>query len=91
MFPRFVKSLRRGLAWVESCPGSLRGTDANGHGASATPENISRCRHDRFPHPGPLPGGEGDLERALRDFHGNAVKASCGYMGTRAEVERSPV
>jgi hypothetical protein len=28
-----------------------RGKDlnANGHGVSATPENVSRCRHDRFP------------------------------------------
>jgi len=43
----------------------------NGHGVSATPENVSRCRHDRFPHPGPLPVGEGDRERATRDFHRN--------------------
>jgi hypothetical protein len=43
---------------------------ANGHGVSATPENVSRCRHDRFPHPGPLPEGEGDVGRAARDFHG---------------------
>jgi len=47
----------------------------NGHGVSATPENVSRCRHDRFPHPGPLPVGEGDLERAMRDFHGNVTAA----------------
>jgi hypothetical protein len=38
---------------------------ANGHGVSATPENVSRCRHDRFPHPGPLPEGEG-IRSALR-------------------------
>jgi hypothetical protein len=44
---------------------------SNGHGVSATPENISRCRHDRFPHPGPLPEGEGNAERTARDFHGN--------------------
>jgi flagellar basal-body rod protein FlgB len=25
--------------------------------------------HDRFPHPNPLPEGEGDGERAARDFH----------------------
>jgi hypothetical protein len=44
---------------------------ANGHGVSATPENVNRCRHDRFPHPGHLPEGEGDSERAARDLHGN--------------------
>jgi hypothetical protein len=44
---------------------------ANGHGVSATPENVSRCRHDRFPHPGLLPEGEGGSERAARGFHGN--------------------
>jgi hypothetical protein len=44
---------------------------ANGHGVSATPENTSRCRHDRFPHPGPLPEGEGDSERAAP--HGHAA------------------
>jgi hypothetical protein len=48
--------------------------DTNGHGVSATPENVSRYRHDRFPHPGPLPEGEGDSERAARDFHGNGEK-----------------
>jgi len=41
----------------------------NGHGASATPDNVSSCRHDGFPHPGPLPEGEGAFERASRDFH----------------------
>jgi hypothetical protein len=46
-------------------------TPANGHGVSATPENVSRCCHDRFPHPGLLPEGEGDSERAAHDFHGN--------------------
>jgi hypothetical protein len=45
-------------------------SDTNGHGVSATPENVSRCRHDRFPHP----EGEGDSERAARDFHGNGEK-----------------
>jgi hypothetical protein len=49
----------------------MRGFHDNGHGVSATPDNVSRCRHSRFPHPGPLPEGEGDLERASRDFHGN--------------------
>jgi peptidoglycan/xylan/chitin deacetylase (PgdA/CDA1 family) len=42
----------------------------NGHGVSATPYHVSRCRHDRFPHPDPLPEGKGDLDRAARDFHG---------------------
>jgi hypothetical protein len=50
----------------------------NGHGVSATPENVSRFRHDRFPHPGPLPEGEGDSERAARDFHGNADSIPAG-------------
>jgi CRISPR-associated protein Cas6 len=35
----------------------------------AAPNNVSRVRHDRFPHPGPLPEGEGVVERATRDFH----------------------
>jgi hypothetical protein len=38
-------------------------TAPNDHGACATPKNVSRVRHDRFPHPGPSP--EGELERAL--------------------------
>jgi hypothetical protein len=29
------------------------------------PENVNRCRHDRFRHPGPLPEGEG-IWSALR-------------------------
>jgi poly(hydroxyalkanoate) depolymerase family esterase len=41
----------------------------NDHGARATPKNVRRVRHDRFPHPNPLPGGEEDVERATRDFH----------------------
>ncbi len=45
----------------------------NVHGVGATPENVSRCHHDRFPHPDPLPEGEGDWERAVRDFHGNLL------------------
>jgi pimeloyl-ACP methyl ester carboxylesterase len=44
--------------------------DANDHGARATPEDDHRGRHGRFPHPGPLPEGEGEKERAGRDFHG---------------------
>jgi hypothetical protein len=43
----------------------------NDHGARATPKNVSRVRHDRFPHPDPLSEGEGDVERATRYFHGN--------------------
>ncbi len=42
----------------------------NGHGEDATLENIT-C-HARFPHPNPLPEGEGANER-LRDFCVNAV------------------
>jgi hypothetical protein len=33
---------------------------ADDHGARATPENVSRGRRGRSPHPGPLPGGEGE-------------------------------
>jgi hypothetical protein len=47
-------------------------SDGNGHGVNATPDNVSRCRHSRLPHPGPPPKGEGDLECAMRDLHGNA-------------------
>jgi hypothetical protein len=45
--------------------------DANDHGARATPKNVSRMRHDSFPHPNPLPEGAGDGERATRDFPSN--------------------
>ena len=44
---------------------------ANNHGARATPGDDSRGRHGRFPHPGPLPEGEGDAVRLRRDFHRN--------------------
>jgi uncharacterized protein YdiU (UPF0061 family) len=37
------------------------------HGASATPEHVIACA-SRFPHPNPLPEGEGTNE-SLRDFH----------------------
>jgi hypothetical protein len=47
---------------------------ANDHGAHATQEDVRRGRHGRFPHPGPLPGGEGEKERAGRDFYGNQVR-----------------
>jgi len=48
----------------------IRGkSSAHDHGAHATPKNESRGPHDRFPHPDPLPEGEGDQERARRDFH----------------------
>ena len=42
---------------------SLRLTDM---AIRATPNNESTNRHVRFPHPGPLPEGEGDLERLRR-------------------------
>jgi len=54
--------------WLPRTAGTIA-RRANGHGVSATPQNVSRCRHDRFAHPGPLPVGEGDRERATRDFH----------------------
>ncbi len=38
----------------------------NVHGKGATPDN--ETRHTRFPHPNPLPEGEGTNER-LREFH----------------------
>jgi osmotically-inducible protein OsmY len=64
-------------------------TSANGPGVSASPDNVSRCRHDRFPHPVPLPKGEGEAERAARDFrrHGRPshLKAVCGR-GVRGSV-----
>jgi hypothetical protein len=44
---------------------------SNDHGACATPKNVSRVRHDRFPHPNPHPEGGGYVERATRDFHRN--------------------
>ena len=56
----------------------------NGHGVSATPENVSRCRRGRFPHPGPLPVGEGDRERATRHFHRKSF-SRCGACHRRAE------
>jgi hypothetical protein len=43
----------------------------NGHGVSATPGNVGHCRQECFPRPGVLPEGEGDLERAARDFPGS--------------------
>jgi membrane carboxypeptidase/penicillin-binding protein PbpC len=54
--------------WLPRTAGTIA-RRANGHGVSATPQNVSRCRHDRFAQPGPLPVGEGDRERATRDFH----------------------
>jgi NADH-quinone oxidoreductase subunit F len=52
-------------------PKAAAGALANDHGARATPKKVSHVRHDRFPHPNPLPEGEGDVERATRDFHRN--------------------
>ena len=43
---------------------------ANDHGTHAAPKNVSRGHHDRLLHPGPLPEGQGNQERARRDFHG---------------------
>jgi hypothetical protein len=42
--------------------------DGNGHGASANPGNLSHRRDRRFPPLGPLPGNEGDSERAASEF-----------------------
>jgi len=83
-----------GLPWiihavVLSLAGAAHGTSgtnpAKCHGVSATPENVSRCRHDRVPNPGPLPEGERDSERAARDFHGTSP------VGEGARVRRSVI
>ncbi|TAN49828.1 MAG: efflux RND transporter permease subunit [Methylococcaceae bacterium] len=42
-------------------------SSANGHGARAAPDIEQHTRHDRSPHPGPLPEGEG--EQGRRDFY----------------------
>ncbi len=42
--------------------------NGNGHGVSTTPDN--KTSHARFPHPKPLPEGEGTNE-SLREFHVN--------------------
>jgi type II secretory pathway predicted ATPase ExeA/outer membrane protein OmpA-like peptidoglycan-associated protein len=42
---------------------------ANGHGARATPGDDGRGGDDTCPHPGPLPEGEEDVERAAHDLH----------------------
>ncbi|CAH1080597.1 hypothetical protein NTG1052_370012 [Candidatus Nitrotoga sp. 1052] len=41
------------------------------HGKDAAPDN--KTRHARFPHPNPLPVGEGANE-LLREFHGEGSK-----------------
>jgi four helix bundle protein len=52
---------------LDACEGlaAAQSAQGNGHGFSATPDNVSGCRHDRFPHPGPLPGGRGGIWSAL--------------------------
>ncbi len=56
---------------------------SNRHGASSTPEHESACA-GRFPHPNPLPEGEGTNE-SLREFH--AKQGS----GSVSEPQRNPV
>ena len=56
-----VRFSRRVTRWVREHP-------CNGHGADATPDN--KIHHARFPHPNPLPKGEGTNE-PLREFHVN--------------------
>jgi multidrug efflux system membrane fusion protein len=41
---------------------------AKAHGTPATSVNDGRGRRDRVPHADPFPGGEGDMEPAVRDF-----------------------
>ena len=60
----FSDKFRRPLA-------SAGGSETNGHGARAIPTSDSRGRHDRCPRP--VLVGEGDMERAVRDFHLNAA------------------
>ncbi|MGQ9658835.1 MAG: hemin uptake protein HemP [Thermochromatium sp.] len=46
----------------------------NGHGNDATPDDKITC-HARFPHPAPLPEGEGANE-SLREFHAKHLSNS---------------
>jgi len=63
----------------------------NGHGASATREIVDRGRHDRFPHPGPLPEGEGDPQRALDGHAGDdLVEGESGRLERLFERVISP-
>jgi len=64
---------REDLECSRAAPTGIRSTgfQPNDHGARATPNSVSRMRHDRFPHPNPLPEGEGVVEHATRDFHRN--------------------
>lgn len=62
--PRWLSQVRfshRVARWVRENP-------FNGHGADATHDN--KIHHARFPHPNPLPKGEGTNE-PLREFHVN--------------------
>jgi F-type H+-transporting ATPase subunit a len=43
--------------------------EPNDQGTPAAPEEDGRGRPGRFPHPGPLPAGEGDEERRRHVFH----------------------
>ncbi|TAN49219.1 MAG: hypothetical protein EPN21_12695, partial [Methylococcaceae bacterium] len=52
----------------EQAAAITRRYDANDHGAHAVPDIERHARHDRSPHPGPLPEGEG--EQGRRDFYG---------------------
>lgn len=59
--------IRCGLRLIAS--GKFLTPDAsNGHGKDDTPED--KTRHARFPHPNPLPEGEG-TNGSLREFHVN--------------------
>jgi CRISPR-associated protein Cas6 len=64
---------REDVECTRAAPTGIRsaGFQPNDHSARATPENMSRGRRDRFPHPNPLPEGGGVVERATRDFHRN--------------------
>lgn len=60
----------------EANAGDLSNPHPNGHGARAVPDHETTARHDRSPHPSPLPKGEGD--QCCRDFHGNSSPAGEG-------------
>jgi hypothetical protein len=47
----------------------------NGCDVSATVGECTSLPPWPFPSPRPLPGGEGDSERAMRDFDGNRIAA----------------
>ncbi len=68
--------------------GCMPVSQINRHGASSTPEQESACA-GRFPHPNPLPEGEGTNER-LREFHVIDPVANSIYQRERAALNDMP-